>query len=115
MLSIADSASGSAQTVTLSGAGQDFTATSSGTAGATVMPGQTAAIPTCRRTRWQPMQEPIYLASFMRALLVVGVDANDQNLLQTRAPFYNAFIGTYGRAASYQAILSGKNSETRSS
>ena len=28
---------------------------------------------------------PIYLASFMRALLVVGVDANDQNLLQTGA------------------------------
>jgi hypothetical protein len=25
------------------------------------------------------------LASFMRALLVVGVDANDQNLLQTGA------------------------------
>src|SRR5215470_694622 len=25
---------------------------------------------------------PIYLASFMRVLLVVGVDANDQNLLQ---------------------------------
>jgi hypothetical protein len=24
------------------------------------------------------------LASFMRALLVVGVDANDQNLLQTQ-------------------------------
>src|SRR5215470_14676760 len=28
---------------------------------------------------------PIYLASFMRALLVVGVDANDQNLLQAGA------------------------------
>jgi hypothetical protein len=28
---------------------------------------------------------PIYLASFMRALLVVGADANDQNLLQTGA------------------------------
>jgi hypothetical protein len=28
---------------------------------------------------------PIYLASFVRVLLVVGVDANDQNLLQTGA------------------------------
>jgi hypothetical protein len=28
---------------------------------------------------------PIYLASFMRALLVVGNDANDQNLLQKGA------------------------------
>ena len=28
---------------------------------------------------------PIYLASFMRALLVVGVDVNDQNLLRTGA------------------------------
>jgi len=28
---------------------------------------------------------PIYLASFMRALLLVGVDANDQNLLQAGA------------------------------
>jgi hypothetical protein len=28
---------------------------------------------------------PIYLASFMRVLLVVGDDANDQNLLQTGA------------------------------
>jgi hypothetical protein len=34
------------------------------------------------------------LASFMRVLLVVGGDANDQNLLQ-RAPFYNAFLRTY--------------------
>src|SRR5579864_636860 len=37
---------------------------------------------------------PIYLASFMRVLLVVGGDANDQNLLQ-RAPFYNAFFKSY--------------------
>src|SRR5215467_14048741 len=35
---------------------------------------------------------PIYLASFMRALLVVGVDANDQTLLQKGA-LYNAFTG----------------------
>jgi hypothetical protein len=32
----------------------------------------------------------------MRVLLVVGGDANDQNLLQG-APFYNAFLGTGGK------------------
>jgi hypothetical protein len=36
---------------------------------------------------------PIYLASVMRALLVVGVDANDQTYFK-RAPFYNAFTRT---------------------
>src|SRR5579864_6980232 len=39
---------------------------------------------------------PIYLASFMRVLLVVGGDANDQNLLQ-RAPFYNPFYNAFLR------------------
>jgi hypothetical protein len=41
-LTIADSASGSPQTVTLTGTGQDFSMASSGTTSATVTPGQTA-------------------------------------------------------------------------
>src|SRR5262245_22961449 len=41
---------------------------------------------------------PIYLASFMRALLVVGVDENDQALLQKGA-LYNAFTGHWAKLA----------------
>jgi hypothetical protein len=44
---------------------------------------------------------PIYLASFMRVLLVVGVDANDQTYFK-RAPFYNALIRTW---PNYEANL----------
>jgi hypothetical protein len=38
-----------------------------------------------RRKMFAMLSSPIYLPSFMRALLVVGVDQNDQNLLQAGA------------------------------
>src|SRR5262249_28035208 len=43
-------------------------------------------------------------ASFMRVLLVVGNDANDQNLLQW-APFYNAFRSSDLRCSSSSSAV----------
>src|ERR1039457_2233854 len=41
---------------------------------------------------------PIYLASFIRVLLSVGVDANDQTLLQRGALLYCVGLSEYGNS-----------------
>jgi hypothetical protein len=61
--------------------------------------------------RHTPTSSPIYLASFMRVLLLEGDDANDQNLHQKGAPFYIALIRSWPASSEWlRATLSKRTS-----